>query len=829
MKQGRIGCTAIVALATVITAQSTTQTGTSPAGWRSPERGFVSSRPGETWEQGLLSGNGTIGASVLGQPLDETIALSHERMFLPERPPTLPPNMGPRLFEIRRLIEEGLYRAAEQLAFDLSGQESFLYPDPFVPAFDLRVRMDADMHVTDYRRSVDFQTGEASVRWTGPDSSYARTLFVSRADGVVVLRITGARSGSVSCRLELRPRDPGHQRFRRNITDVKVVAEPDWMTFTNRFSNAYPGSIQTLEGVASIRRRGGSVAVEQRRAGASPTEDTAVVITGADEVLVLVDISPLFRTAESRFDATKQRLSALPHDYDALLARHAGIHGALFNRTRLDLGGDRDRHLTSEQLITRSTDAEPSLALIEKQFDAGRYNIISSTGELPPTLQGVWAGTYDPPWAGDYTHNGNVPSAISSMLSANMPELMLAYTSYIESLVPYLEMNAERIFGARGVVLPSRSTTNGFNNALAPRFAGGFWVGGAAWAAHYFYDYYLYTGDRVFLKQHALPFMQKAALFFEDYLYEGPDGKWVFSPTQSPENSPSNTQSQATFNATMDVAAAKELLHNLIAASRTLGVLTDKIPVWQRMLDKMPPYLINEDGAVREWLTPVLADNYAHRHASQLYPLFERMPDEIRTTPGLQAAFRRVIELKLERHWRDWQQQRGYMSFGLVQLGQAAATLGEPDLAYQSLVPLVNRYWLHNMASTHNYRSLFNMDISGGMPAVIIRMLVASEPGTIQLLPALPKAWRSGAIEGVLCRGQVEIKRLAWNDRSLSLTVVSAQKQDVTLRASSPIERAFVDGREAAARKTDLPDSRVVSLPAARAVTVELTLTSPVP
>ena len=59
-----------------------------------------------------------------------------------------------------------------------------------------------------------------------------------------------------------------------------------------------------------------------------------------------------------------------------------------------------------------------------------------------------------------------------------------------------------------------------------------------AWAAHFFYDYYLHTGDQKFLRERALPFMEQAALFFEDYLYEGPDGKFIFSPTQSPENWP---------------------------------------------------------------------------------------------------------------------------------------------------------------------------------------------------------------------------------------------------------------------------------------------------
>jgi len=796
------------------TGSATYAVAPAPQGIQVPDRGFISSQPAETWEQGLISGNGTIGASVLSHPLDETIVFSHERLFLPERAPVMPPHTAPRLFEIRRLIQRGLYRQATQLAFDISDQEGFRYPDPFVPAFDLGIRMDAELNVTDYARSVNFQTGEATVHWAGTRGVFERKLFVSRADGIAVLLITGPRPGSVNCRLELRPRDPNHSRFRRNIGDLRITADASSLVYRNNFPNAYPGSIHALEGVAWVKLRNGS----------SAREGSTLVVTGADEVLVLIDIALLYDPDKSQIDEMKTALSGLSADYENLLRRHELIHGELFNRMRLDLGGGRDHRLTTEELIAGSTDAHPSEALIEKEFDAGRYNIISCTGELPPTLQGVWAGTWDPPWASDFTQNGNVPSAIASMLMGNMPELMLAYTSYIESIVPYLEINAQRIFGARGIVLPSRSSTNGFNNAFAPRFAGAFWVAGAAWAAHFFYDYYLYTGDRAFLAEHALPFMEKAALFFEDYLIEGPDGKYIFIPTQSPENSPSNTGSQSTLNATMSVAAAKELMGNLISASRELGTNQEKISLWQGMLEKMPDYMINDEGAVKEWLTPALEDNYNHRHSSQLYPLFDGMPEEIARSPELQDAFRRVIELKLERHWSDWERRGGYMSFGLVQVGQAAASLGDEDLAWRSLVPLINRYWFHNLASTHNYRSLFNMDISGGMPAVLIKMLVASEPGEIELLPALPDAWPSGTIEGVLCRGQVEIKKLRWENDSISLTLVSARQQQITLRAPSAIEDFSVKEGEATVQETDRADSRRLSLPAGQEITLELKL-----
>ena len=786
-----------------------------------PERGFISTTPAETWEQGLLSGNGTIGANVFSRPNEETIIFTHHRMFLPTGAPTVPPDTASRLFEVRRLIDRGLYKQATQLAFDLSKQEDFMYPDPFVPAFDLRLTMPARGEVRDYARGVDFQTGQTTVHWADDRGGFERRLFVSRADGVAVLLITGPGKGLVDCTIELAPRNPSPKLgaktleesaeiFKSHVSNIVVTADTKHLTFASTFTRAYPGSIHRLEGVGRVVASGGAVAAQ----------GSSMVIKGADQVLVFIGIEPIYDPEFPRIESLKKALDELPADYARLRERHAAIHGALFNRMRLDLGGAADHRLTTEELLARSSNENLSRALTEMVFDAARYNIISCTGELPPTLQGLWAGTYVPSWASDFTHNGNVPSAIAGMLPGNTPELMLAYTSYIESIVPYLRINARHIFGARGIVLPSRSTTHGYNNALAPNFAGGMWVAGAPWAAHFFYDYYLYTGDRRFLAEHALPFMQEAALFFEDYLYAGPDGNYVFNPTTSPENSPRNTHSQGTFNATMDVAAAKELLTNLIAASRELGVNAEKIPVWRKMLDHMPGYLISDEGVVKEWITPKLEDNLDHRHSSHLYPLYYRMPDEIAADPKLQAAFRKIVETKLEHHYRN----AGFMSFGVVQLGQAAATLGEGELAYQAMVRLVNSYWLSNLASMHNHRSLLNMDISGGLPAVLIQMLVASAPGHVRLLPALPQAWPTGKIEGALCRGQIEVQQLTWEPGRIRVSLLSSRAQTIELSVPASIKQiTATSGKARITRATD-DRARKITLPQGQAVTVEIVL-----
>jgi len=788
-----------------------------------PERGFISSTIAETWEEGLISGNGTIGINIISNPLDETIIFTHERLFRPKGSPTVPPDNGHMLFEIRNLIDRGLYAQATELAFELSGQDGFMGPDPFVPAFDVNLSMGSEGEVNNYMRSVDFQTGEATVHWTDDRGVFERKMFVSRTDGLAVMLITGP-AGAVDFRLGIGPRKPSdkldartisnsYKVFEDNISNIVTTADNKSIVFKYNFTNAYPGSIHSLESIAKVVMNDGQI-TEGRQ---------TISVKGASKVLILFDLELLYDPDNSMVDDMKTVMSRLPANYENLLNRHAKIHGEMFNRMKLDLGGDKKDHkLTTEELIAISSNENMNMALFEKEFDAGRYNIISCVGELPPTLQGVWGGTYVPPWSGDFTHNGNVPSAIASILMGNMPELMLAYTSYMESVVPYMEINAKHIFGARGIVLPSRSTTQAYNNALGRRFAGGFWVAGAAWAAHFFYDYYLYTGDKDFLKNHALPFMEKAALFFEDYLYENEKGEFVFSPTQSPENTPGNTNSQGTFNATMDVAAAKELLTNTIAASKELGVNEDKIPLWSSMLEKMPEYMIDENGIIKEWLTPKLENNDAHRHSSQLYSLFDGMPGEIESSPELQEAFRKNIVYKLDRHWRS--KRSGFMSFGLVQLGQAAASLGESELVYECLQHLANRFWLDNLASMHNHRSLFNMDISGGMPAVIIKMLVASDPGEIRLLPALSKHFDKGTIEGVLCRGQIEVKSLSWEGKSATVSLVSQKDQEVDLVLPSAIKEIEVAAGNSNIDETGENNSRKVFLKKNDLVTLNLEL-----
>jgi alpha-L-fucosidase 2 len=739
------------------------------------ERGFVSREPAAAWERALVSGNGTMGAMVFGQPLDETIILNHARLYLPLHKPLPPPDSASQLPEIRQMLADGKYQAAADRVVEISRTEGYgdkRWTDPFIPACDLRLALPAQGVVRDYERSVDFATGVARVRWTDDRGDFERRLFVSRADQVVVLSVRGPALPDVT--LAQRPtRGVGgwnpHGTFTNGIRSVTVTNGADWLHYRSTFRQSWPGSPAGYKVAARVVRRPG-------------------------ELLVLARVGIGLGDLE-------QGLGGVPADFDRLLERHAREHGAIFNRCRLDLGGGADRGLPAEELITRARAGAVPAALLEKQFDAGRYAVICSSGELFPNLQGIWGGTWGPPWSGDFTMNGNVQSALAANLSANMAECLLPYFRFLEAHMAEFRDNAKRLYGCRGIHVPSRASTHGWNNHFDGTWPMAFWTAGAGWAAQFYYDYYLYTGDREFLEKRALPFMREAAAFYENFLVAGADGQYIFSPSYSPENNPGNSPSQAAINAAMDIGVARELLRNLTAV--------DDQSHWRALLAKLPDYQISADGALKEWATPLLTDNDAHRHCSHLYALYNGLPDEIATNAPMRRAFEVALGKRLDVRRKEFAGEKGpngrppgEMAFGIVFEGLSAASLLNARDCGEVLGWLTRHYWQPNLVTTHNPGAIFNTDLCGGFPAFVIRMLVDSQPGWIELLPALPDDLPSGVIEGVRCRGQIEVRRLAWSPGKTAVTLKSDVTQQIELRA--PGYR------------------RTISLPRGREVTVEI-------
>jgi hypothetical protein len=460
-------------------------------------------------------------------------------------------------------------------------------------------------------------------------------------------------------------------------------------------------------------------------------------------------------------------------------ATEAEPHAALFGASALDLRSGIDEAISYDEVLRRAKDGDPQavLAAVELAFAAGRHTIISSTGVLPPTLVGIWQGTRRPAWSGDWTQNGNVQhGGVASLVASGTPQL---FTSYLRALFRHTDdyaANAERIFGAPGWLLPARFDSHGNSNHFADAFPHLYWMAGGAWVLRLAWDQFSATGDVDLLREYAWPLARNVMAFALAVAVPGDDGRLRLAPSYSPENTPGNRALPIAADATMDVAAFRDAARLATRIADVLGEDTDR-DAWLAFADRLPPYRVAEGGTFAEWLDPTVDEQIGHRHVSQLYPFWYE-DDEAADTPELRAAARETIRQKLA--WRDekpWAAPDGHMemAFGLVGLGLAAARLGDAEAARQCVESLARDFWRSNAVSTHDGDAIFNVDASGGLPAVVIEMLVQSQPGRLALLPALPPSWQAGSIRGVRARGGVIVEELTWDADGATATLALAE------------------------------------------------------
>ena len=164
--------------------------------------------------------------------------------------------------------------------------------------------------------------------------------------------------------------------------------------------------------------------------------------------------------------------------------------------------------------------------------------------------------------------------------------------------------------------------------------------------------------------------------------------------------------------------------------------------------------------------------------------MWHGLQPEIARDPRILAAARKAVADKAAVRCRD--KKGGVMGFGTVQIGLAAASLRDAETVWRVIDNLSTLYWFPTFAAAHNCGrngpEIFNADICGGLPAVMIDMLVQSKPGEITLLPALPDNLPRGTLEGALLRGAITVERLEWSPDSVTVELRSPKTQEVMLR-----------------------------------------------
>ncbi len=146
-----------------------------------PRRGMWSRQPARRWQDALVTGNGTLGAMVFGDPASERLVLNHERLYEPLLDQPCPvPDISAALPEVRRLALAGKYKEAYQHSYQSAIEAGFpgiQWTDPYHPACALSIQQDVKGEVRDYWRSTNFETGEVAVR-NYPTVNYCTCLDV---------------------------------------------------------------------------------------------------------------------------------------------------------------------------------------------------------------------------------------------------------------------------------------------------------------------------------------------------------------------------------------------------------------------------------------------------------------------------------------------------------------------------------------------------------------------------------------------------------------------------------------------------------------------------
>lgn len=210
----------------------------------------------------------------------------------------------------------------------------------------------------------------------------------------------------------------------------------------------------------------------------------------------------------------------------------------------------------------------------------------SSRGNYPVLFNGgLWTWNHDVrQWVNP--HHWNMQQAYWSLNAANHPELMRPYLDTYWRLMPQAESYAQRR-GFTGCILWNEAHTYAGEmfDWQRPSFVHD-WTP-ATQIGQYFWHYFLYTGDEVFLRERAYPMMKKAAEFYLQYLkWDEAKAEYYIYPA-----SPYECESGNDFrNTTSDLAAIRSSFAACIAASERLGTDSAKRQQWQKVLDHLADY-----------------------------------------------------------------------------------------------------------------------------------------------------------------------------------------------------------------------------------------------